>query len=297
MNITSTPYDSLEEICFQKYTIAIVGDTHDDRSNYAHRVLNNSVNLIKKVIYLSDSNQLQIDSDIVEINAIHDYVDPRSNIIIESTSLGTAEIILLTRILTLLGCKNISYIYVEPDSYQKSRNKEVIHRRDFDITGERRNYSALPGMNFLLGKSHNVALFAGFEGERMSQALEEHEINTHQVQVVFGVPALKPGWEIDSFANNVDAMIEHGVNTQHSYCPANNPILTYKYLCNKLKKITPKTKLFIIPLGTKLQTIGISIFMSHHTEVGVMYDNPVVSSSSTEGISKCHLISFNSSDS
>ena len=70
---------------------------------------------------------------------------------------------------------------------------------------------------------HRVVFFLGYEGERLDEAFEELEIDPRKSIVVFGVPAFRPGWEMDSFANNVRVVADRGVQGGIRYCGAENP--------------------------------------------------------------------------
>ena len=290
MDIYMMTYDNPEDIGLNEFSVAFVGKPTDERGEFVLGILAKHIDSIITTRYSYDEQMIEVNSDTIhpyDIESIRDFSN--ENVLIEATTLGTAEIIILTRALRQCGCNKISYIYIEPEKYQRMRGEDVISRRDFEITGVRNSYTPAPGMNYMLepGKN-NVTIIAGFEGERMSQAFEEHDITPEKSSVVFGVPAFNVGWEMVSFANHVNILIENDIKTRHSYCAANNPSLTHKRLEKRYKHKKDTERMFVIPLGTKPQTIGVAGFLSEHYDVGMIYDYPSYSAKSSEGISKCH---------
>lgn len=290
MKIFMDTYLNPNDIEIDRYTIVFVGDASDERGRFVHQQLAEHDVTLYTTKYLSDEQTLDINGEQIppyELDKFNDFSS--ENILIEATTLGSVEIILLTRNLFMANCDSVSYIYIEPENYQRSISADVVSKRDFEITGMRNNYEPLPGMNYQLETGFNtVTFFAGFEGQRMSQAFEDHEITPSRSSVVFGVPAFKPGWEMDSFANHVDLLVDNGINTRHQYCAANNPYLSYGYLEERYQHKRDHERMFVIPLGTKPQTIGVSAFLVNYSDVGVMYDFPRAADNCSQGISKCH---------
>lgn len=282
---------SIDDLNLNKFSHVFMGSIHDERGKHAEEKLKKSIGSIHVAEYVPEELQIKVNDNIINPFELTEIIEGDSSILIESTTLGTAEIILLSKVLFSAGYNKLSYLYIEPLKYQKNPStNDVVHRRDFEITCERRNFSSVPSMNYILEHdNHVMSIFAGFEGERMLQALETHDIAADKTYVAFGVPAFNPGWEMDSFANHVNLLIEHNISSRHHYCAANNPLLAYKYLADTYINKQESERMFVIPLGTKPQSIGVAAFLSENDDVGLMYDHPYTSNKSSEGISTCHL--------
>lgn len=92
--------------------------------------------------------------------------------------------------------------------------------------------------------------------------------------VVFGVPAFKPGWEMDAFANNIRVIKERNIRGGVYFCGAENPASALDVLKRIESELAPGERLFVGPIGTKPMGIGVALFVSQKQDVGILYDHP-----------------------
>ena len=138
-------------------------------------------------------------------------------------------------------------------------------------------YLAIPGSAILLGDhfSHKGVFLLGYEEARLRRAFEDLQmINPSKTTIVFGVPAFKPGWEMDSIANNITVIQEQNIRGGIHFCGAENPAAVFELLTEIYKGLDNTERLFIAPIGTKPHGVGTALFASQHSDIGIIYDHP-----------------------
>jgi hypothetical protein len=133
-----------------------------------------------------------------------------------------------------------------------------------------------------------VAIFVGFEGQRLHRFLEQTGLSPRSCEFVFGVPAFHPGWEMDAFANNFRVLKGEEMSGRTSFCGAQSPASAY----NRLQQIYNSCngeRLAVTPIGTKPHGIGAALFLCQHSDVGVVYDNPKRKKLRTDNVGTWHL--------
>jgi len=132
--------------------------------------------------------------------------------------------------------------------------------------------------------------FLGYEARRLHRALEVYPmLRPETCSVVFGVPAFRPGWEMDAFANNVRIMKERNIDGGVYFCGAENPASALQVLELIYGELTDREKLFIAPIGTKPNGIGTALFAATHPSVGILYDHPKRRIDRSREVSGWHL--------
>jgi hypothetical protein len=135
-----------------------------------------------------------------------------------------------------------------------------------------------------------VIFLLGYEERRLEVALEDYQmIGPASCSLVFGVPAFKPGWEMNSFANNVRVIRDKNLSGGIHFCGAENPAATIQVLEEIKRSIRPSERLFLAPIGTKPNGIGVALFASQDIECGILFDHPVRSTKRTSKVSRWHL--------
>ena len=173
------------------------------------------------------------------------------------------------RVIRSLGYPTVSFLYVEPRRYRRhDRATKVIQQRDFELSDEIVGYKPVPGAIASLDQvaiggepeAHNVVFLLGFEGERIDRAIEDLPIDPRRCYLVFGVPGFRPGWELDSFANNIRVLSDEDFHQDPRFCAADNPLAVVELLEEIYKGQTEETQLFVAPIGTKPHGIGAALF-------------------------------------
>jgi hypothetical protein len=200
-----------------------------------------------------------------------------SSIVIEATTLGFVEIAHCCRTMIVGGHREVSILYVEPLQYDVPHPSEKIWlKRDFALTNEVRPFSGVPGWIRRLtpDRRQNVVFFLGFEGDRLDQAIEQLIVSPQNCSVVFGVPAFRPGWEMNAFANNIERIVESKIRGGVNFCGADNPAAVNDLLFDMAANLGAAEDLFAVPIGTKPHAIGVALFAADRPEIGLVYDFP-----------------------
>lgn len=261
--------------------VAVVGDPVDERGTAATTFCRHLAHTAIKVEYVHDELVVKLDSLTIGIDEVETELENRMSgrsVLLEATTLGVAELALaIGAARSSATC--IEILYVEPHQYRKVPSSGVIHSRDFELTDSAEEFSAIPSTVTLISdESRAVAvMLLGFEGERLTKAMEASPVLPRRTHVVFGVPAFDPGWEIDSFKNNLSVICEEEIE-QIDFAAANDPSATYAVLRSIYSTYSgdslAQREFVVVPIGTKPAGIGAILFAVDNPEVGLMYDFP-----------------------
>jgi hypothetical protein len=230
----------------------------------------------------------------IDADDLCDYFDlfQGKSVCLEATTLGFVEIYLACRALQNIGTKKITIFYVEPERYSRLQRTKLLHKRDFDLSDEFPGYRAIPGATLLLSDRYTQygVFLLGYEERRLDRALEDYQmIKPKNCSVLFGVPAFKPGWEMDAFANNIRVIRDKNIRGGVLYCGAENPAAVVDLLDEIYCGLKTNQRLFVAPIGTKPNGIGAALFASEHPQVGVLYDHPKRKQGRSKKVSKWHI--------
>lgn len=152
-------------------------------------------------------------------------------------------------------------------------------------------FSGIPGNAILLRDDvpAKAVFLLGYEGQRLEQALEQTDLRPSNCSVVFGVPAFRPGWEMDAYANNVRVIRERQLSRNILFAAAQNPAAAYAAIDRVYASCAPHERLVIVPIGTKPHGVGTALFACDHPDVGVLYDHPKRKQKRSEEVGTWHL--------
>lgn len=262
------------------WDLAVVGKPIDDRGNAAVSFLNDHTLQTVDLRYHADDMKITIDGTKSDVSWIRDFfnIHKTKRIVLESTTLGFAEVFLCSRTAYELGIREISFLYVEPADYTRPRpgKAKILHKRDFQLSGVVAGFSAIPGGAMIIDDRAppTAIFFLGYEERRLDRALDEFSFRTEKCSVVFGVPAFQPGWEMDAFANNIRVIEGNDIRGTFHFCGAENPRGAYEVIKEVHQSISREERLFLAPIGTKPHGIGVAVYAAKHPEVGILYDHP-----------------------
>jgi hypothetical protein len=280
------------KLIFKKWDYAFTGLAIDDRGEEANDfIINNSTEVIE-VKYEANEMVLKIKEKLINIDDLYEefkFVENK-RILIEATSLTFAEILLIINEVEDKNCE-LSILYLEPVSYSKKRTELIVHRREYELTGENLGFIPIPGFINALSedKNNKVVFIAGYESERIDRGIEENTINTGNCSLIFGVPAFQTGWEMNSFANNIAVIKEQRLSGGVHFASANNPGATYNLLNDIYKSLQDKEELYIAPVGPKPGGIATALFVVKNKGVNILYDHPTKKKTRTNEVGKWHL--------
>lgn len=296
MKITMQFSDSVCSLDYSDWDIAFVGNAINKRGNEGLEFIKEKSSQVIIIEYIPSIFKMKFGEDEFFVDDINKLLESHigKNILIDSTTLNFAEILIIMQALKDLGISNFSILYIEPKNYNiKDKVADILHQRDFELSESIVGYEAIPGHALLLTSevTQKVVFLCGYESERIDRALEDSDIQGSNCSCIFGIPAYIPGWEMNSFDNNITVIKEKGISGGINFCGATNPLAIYKTLDNIYAGLENDDEMFIVPLATKPMNIGACLFLlsKPKEKVAVLYDHPKEIKDKAIEISKWHL--------
>jgi len=286
----------LLDLHHDRWELGIIGSAVDDRGTAAIGFVTSNAAEIRTAHYLADQFTLQVNGNAVLAEEVMDFFaqDKGRSVLIEATTLGLVESLLIIRGFYELGASRLSICYVEPKGYTNPRHSHLVHRREFELSQEVQGYKPVPGAVLVTTErtSQRAIFFLGYEERRLDVALDEPLVVPADTAVVFGVPAFNPGWEMNAFANNVRVIRDNSIGGGIYYCGAENPAAAFGILEEVYASLLSDERLLVGPIGTKPNGIGAALFIATHRDVGLLYDHPRRSSKRSTEVARWHLFSI-----
>jgi hypothetical protein len=273
----------------------IIGETLDARENEAIMFIKENCNKVHVFKYNPNPQSLSIEFNgkKMSVDDIDDVISSlgRGSLILETTSLRVDEILLSCKAVQQAGLPLMSLLYTEPQGYAKFQHTEVMHRRDFDLSTEYEPFTGVPGSVRVLNDTLRVraVFFVGYEGERLKRALDQADIKPENGYVIFGVPAFQPGWEMDSFSNNIRVIRDRAIEKNVLFSGAQNPVSVMETIEKIYKARNSDEQIILVPIGTKPHGIGVALFACQHDDVGIIYDHPNRKKGRSKEVGTWHL--------
>ena len=262
----------------EKWDIALHGTAVDDRGLEAIEIARSVSESMFNLSYDADALLLGIHGKPAQPDSLAELYRTRNvtTVYIEATTLGFAEMLLAVRAGRDAGVERIRFSYAEPGEYAKADEEQDAKTRQFGLSDKVVGFQAIPGAAVILDEDEpqHTVFFLGYEGERLDRAFEELKLVPENCEVVFGVPAYRPGWEMDAFANNARVIKDRKLGGGVDFCAATSAFATIQLLEERLKLCSRNSQLIVAPIGTKPHGIGIAIFADLHREVGILFDHP-----------------------
>ena len=285
-----------EDLIHNNWDYSFIGESLDDRGVEAIEFCKNNSKRSIVLRYESEDMILHYNEKISSIDDNDDDFEflKDKKILIESTTTNFVELLLILKQAKLHNCRT-SILYLEPVSYVKKRASLIIHRREFELSDETPGFYPVPGFinSFGSTKLKKTVFIAGYESERIDRAIEENSISSKNCDLIFGVPAFKSGWEMNSFANNVSVMKEHRFVNEPFFSSANNPGTTYDVLTSIYNALDSNEEMYIAPLGPKPGGVATALFLVENENVNLFYDHPTKKIKRSIKVSKWHLYKIN----
>jgi hypothetical protein len=296
MNLQLQESSNKNDLNHDKWDFAFIGEKLDDRGDQAIKFGDLHSTKLIIVKYSAEEMVLSFDGKDSSIDDIEDDFKFLQNkkILIESTTVNFVELLLILQQAKINNC-HTAILYLEPKSYSKKRTSLIVHRREFELSEQTLGFYPVPGFVNTFGSTmlKKTIFIAGYESERISRTIEENAISSNNCDLIFGVPAFKVGWEMNSFANNITLIKEHRFINEPFYSSATNPGTTYDVLANIYGSLDTNEKMFIAPLGPKPAGIAAALFLINHDDVSLFYDHPSKKSERSTEVSKWHLYTIN----
>ncbi len=221
-------------------------------------------------------------------------------ICIDITGFIRPHLLFILRYFFAQKVSKLDCLYTDPIKYVKSEDTTFS-----DDHSEVRQVQGFMGSHETDMSNDYLLIASGYDYSRIIN-VSIHKDNTKKVQI-FGFPSLQP----DMFQQNIlksykasEETVQRAENQfideyNTIFAPANDPFITAKSISDFFKKLSKKeiiTNLYISPLSTKVQTLGIALFY-----LGECLNSPVsvifpfcksYSKETTEGISKIWIFTI-----
>ncbi|MFZ2853804.1 MAG: hypothetical protein WAZ34_06800 [Rhodocyclaceae bacterium] len=278
-------------LCIAPNSVLLHGDPVDERGSSAVSFECKDIVRRVPVDYDYDVMTITIDGNKISADRVAELLNPIVNgkhVVLEATTLGFAELFLIVRTLIDLGIERFLIIYVEPDKY----NRTQPGADSFALSELNAGYRPIPrSVVDLSGTDVDAGVFfLGYEPERLERAFEEYQmLSSKDIKVIFGIPAFRPGWELNSIVPHLRGID----NCNVQYCSANDPSSAYDALEITRSSLSQGDKMFVAPIGTKPCGIATALFASMYPEqVGLLYDHRKKMKRRSSGVSIWHRYSI-----
>lgn len=224
------------------------GFSHDD------------ISILDSSFKIFDFSEISDESEILN-NYFIDNILPKKNkkILIDITGFLRPHIVYMLRLCQAHNIKIIDFLYSEPNNYIEK--EETQFSKNFQAVREIKGCSG----------SHNhdtsndyLIVGAGYDYDLILKVAKEKK-QTEKVQIL-GFPSL----QADMFQQNIlkaykaEEEIQLELDSNNVIlAPANDPFVTASQLSKfvlKVSKYKPITNLYLSPLSSKAQTLGIALF-------------------------------------
>ncbi len=294
--ITKSSFKRLEDLDASKgWDICFIGNACDERGTAIKNYLSPRCGKIHSVIYEpANGGSLFIDQIASTSRHIQMKIQGVATVLVESTTLGVVEILLILRQLIEIPDIELELIYLEPREYVEPKIKNLLNSREFSL-GNNNQYAGIKQFSIDLQfySSGDAVFLLGFEGARLAQALEQNSLSGWRKHAVFGIPSFEAGWEMNAFANNINQLTSEKF-TSIRYSGASSILDTLMQLEEIHNAKNNDDPTIIIPIGTKPMSIAAAIFLcmqSRYQSSGILFDHPVKNEQRTIEIRCCHLYS------
>lgn len=186
------------------------------------------------------------------------HIDPSRSICIDSTGFIRPYLAFLILYLNKMSFKKIDIIYTEPKTYFNRDKTTFCLSSDLDV----RQIRGFEGSHALDTNNDILLINSGYDSDLITRIAESKK-HARKIQL-FGFPSLRP----DMFQENIlrayksHESIGISLTDENStiLAPANDPFSTAQAVSDKLSSIDTISNLYISPLATKPQLIGLILY-------------------------------------
>lgn len=207
-----------------------------------------------------DENTKEADY-ILEMYKMYIAPDTKKRICIDSTGFNKPYLIFLILLLKEKGLKTVDILYTEPQSYpdgSKTKfSEDTISPRDIVAFNE-----------YFSGRGENDLFIVnvGYDSRLVNRVISDVRA---KIKPLLGFPSLQPIMYQGNILNLIKSKSELGIeeNEELLYAPANHPFITAHVISEYVKSYVGKNNIddevkniYLSPLATKAQTIGMALF-------------------------------------
>ncbi len=219
-------------------------------------------------------DRLQVNGQWALPSSLRQQMSGKTSIVLETTSLGMVEVLLLLRAAKLAGVSMVDCVYVEPKEYTKDVYLDTSWSREFSLSRSRR-LEGVRGfahkLSEISGPDAKLVVFLGYEASRLAQACQQEDAIA--------------GW------NKFESV---------RYCAASSVSSAYELLTTIHNEgRTDNSCTVVAPFGTKPHGIASAMFLIENTGFqasSLMYDHPARSPDRSTDVRRWHLYRIDIAD-
>lgn len=197
-------------------------------------------------------------------------------ICVDTTGFNKPYLVFLIIYLKEKGFKNIDFIYTEPKQYpQKDKTQfSILENKEIKNPKEKNTHTIInprdieTGNNFYsnIGQNDLFIINVGYESRLVNSVI--NNVTARVKKPLLGFPSLQPIMYQENVLNLIKSKSNLGIeeNEELLYAPANNPFITAHVISEYIEKYVNENNkntiknIYLSPLATKAQTIGITLF-------------------------------------
>lgn len=226
-----------------------------------------------------------------DLTALLESDDRARTIYIDITGLSYSVWAALLRTSLALDL-DVRAVYVEPDSYTRSR--APVEGQIYDLSARILGISPLPGfatLSEIPSREANFVALLGFEGARLRYAIEQAQPQQDRIIPIVGLPGFQPSYVFEAYLGNRGVLLETNSWSRVRYAPANCPFRC-AYILQDISNKDPDRVMQVALVGTKPHALGAVLFaLTSQRAVELMHDHPVHSVGRTSGTSRLFVYS------
>lgn len=179
---------------------------------------------------------------------------PAMSICIDSTGFLRAHLLFLIAYLCHEGVRKIDTLYTEPIMYSKA--DETNFSNNIECVRAVEGYTNTPDTS---EEPNDVLVVCSGYDEKLFSAVASYKSNCKHKFHIIGFPSLQPDMYQESMLRFYKIKESVG-NSQRMFAPAFDPFVTAQTIDEIIKTIPNATNIYLSPLSTKPQTIGMGLF-------------------------------------
>lgn len=191
-----------------------------------------------------------------------------ARICIDSTGFIRPYLAFILKYAHLRGYKNIDILYTEPTAYEKKENTEFSKGSISKV----RQIMGFEGIHSDSNSNDVLIINSGFD-DKLITAVAENKKNTKKYQLI-GFPSLRANMYQQGMlrVGKASDAFEYAIPDMNRtiLAPANDPFVTaanLESMVNKINSDKPISNLYLSPLATKPQLIGMVLFYLYNDDI------------------------------
>lgn len=176
-------------------------------------------------------------------------------ICVDATGFIRPHLIYFLKYLSTLGISKIDLLYTEPNQY---RNSEETSFSGF--IDEIRLVEGCSSIDVNPSTENDLLIISAGYDDNLIAKISQAKNHCKKKVYILGFPSLQPDMYQESILKIFNAKESIGENMSQKFAPANDPFITAQVVDEIIGENLTATNIYISPLSTKPQTIGIALY-------------------------------------